>query len=137
MRDAAALPRGSREGGRAASGREGLIMAWPTERRLIGKPIERIDGPLKVSGRAKYSADRDLPGLLHAKIYRSPLAHARIKGIDLSAVEAMPGVRAIQSIKEEGATVFYIGDEILAIAAESEEIARDAIRAVRVELEAL
>ncbi len=111
--------------------------AWPTERKVIGSSVRRMDGPLKVSGRAKYSYDRNLPGMLHAKIYRSPHAHARLKSMDLSAVEAMPGVRATHVIKDTGGELHYAGDEIVAIAAETEEVARDALRAVRAEFDVL
>ena len=112
-------------------------MAWPEQRKLIGTSVRRIDGALKVSGRAKYSYDRNLPGLLHAKILRSPHAHARIRSIDLAGVESLPGVRAVHAIKSNGAELFYAGDEIAAVAAETEEIARDAVRAIRIEYEIL
>ena len=70
---------------------------WPeAERRsLIGKRISRLDGPEKVSGRAKYTYDVNRPGLLHGKIVRSPYAHAKVVGVDTSAAEAMPGVKAV------------------------------------------
>ena len=59
-----------------------------------GRPI-RHDGEEKVTGRARYSADINLPGLLHAKVLRSPHAHARIKSIDASRALALPGVRGV------------------------------------------
>lgn len=110
---------------------------WPEERSVIGTDVRRVDGPLKVTGRAKYSYDRNLPGLLHAKILRSPHAHARLVSLDLSAAEALPGVVATHTIKGEGATLFYAGDEIAAVAAETEELARDAVRAIRAQYEVL
>ena len=58
------------------------------------RPI-RHDGLDKVTGRARYGADIDLPGLLHGKILRSPYAHAIIKKIDVSKARALPGVRAV------------------------------------------
>ena len=98
------------------SGREGLNMpSWPEKRNLIGSSFTRIDGPLKVSGKAKYSYDRNLPGLVHGKILRSPHAHARIKSLDLSAAEGLRGVVATHSIKQSGAELHYIGDEIVAL----------------------
>ena len=112
-------------------------MAWPEKRRIIGTNVPRVDGALKVSGKAKYSYDRNFPGLLHAKILRSPYAHARIKSVDLSGAESMPGVRATDTIKQSGAELHYAGDEIVSVAAETEEIARDAIRAIKVEYEVL
>ncbi len=110
---------------------------WPENRKVIGSRIPRIDGGLKVSGKAKYSFDRNLPGMLHGKILRSPHAHARIKSLDLSSVEQMSGVRSTHIIKNVGAELHYGGDEILAVAAETEELARDALRAIRIEYEVL
>ncbi len=111
--------------------------SWPEKRSIIGTSVTRVDGPLKVSGKAKYSYDRNLPGLLHGKILRSEHAHARIKSLDLSAAESLPGVVVTHMIKESGAELHYIGDEICAVAAETEEIARDAVRAISVEYEVL
>ena len=54
----------------------------------------------KVTGRARYGADINLPGLLYGKILRSPHAHARIKSIDTSKAEALPGVRAVVTYKD-------------------------------------
>jgi xanthine dehydrogenase YagR molybdenum-binding subunit len=110
---------------------------WPEKRQIIGTAVERIDGAVKVTGKAKYSYDRNLPGLLHAKIFRSPHAHARIVSLDLGAAEAMPGVKATHVIKGPGSELHYAGDEIVAVAAETEELARDAARAIRVEYQTL
>jgi xanthine dehydrogenase YagR molybdenum-binding subunit len=110
---------------------------WPEKRQIIGTGVPRLDGALKVSGKAKYSYDRNLPGLLHAKILRSPYAHARIKSLDLGPAEAMPGVKAVHGIKNNNDEVQYAGDEIAAVAAETEEQARDALRAVKIEYEVL
>ena len=110
---------------------------WPEKRQIIGTNVPRIDGPLKVNGKAKYSFDRNLPGLLHAKIYRSPHAHARLTGLDLSDAEAVSGVRATHVIKGAGSELHYAGDEIVAVAAETEERAWDALRAIKAEFEVL
>lgn len=110
---------------------------WSENRAVIGSNVERIDGAFKVSGQAKYSYDRNLPGLLHAVILRSSHAHAKIASLDSSAAEAMSGVLATHRIKSAGAEVNYIGDEIVAVAAETEELARDAARAIKVEYEKL
>src|SRR5438093_6994400 len=61
----------------------------------IGTRPVRHDGVDKVTGRANYGADYNLPGLLHGAVLRSPHAHARIVSIDTSAAEAMPGVKAV------------------------------------------
>ncbi len=112
---------------------------WPAagERSLIGKRINRIDGPAKASGDAKYTYDVKLPGLLFGKIYRSPYAHAKITAIDTSEAEKMPGVKNVQVVLGVGKETNWVGDEIIALAAESEEIAEDAIRKIKVEFEEL
>ena len=65
------------------------------EYNVVGTRPIRQDGAEKVTGRARYGADINLPGLLHARVLRSPHAHARIKSIDVSRAEAMDGVRAV------------------------------------------
>jgi xanthine dehydrogenase YagR molybdenum-binding subunit len=102
-----------------------------------------------VTGAARYAADVRLPGLLYARIVRSPYPHARIRRIDSSRAERVDGVRAVLSSAssprigwyEESAlfdrTVRFIGDEVAAVAAESEELAEDAARLIAVEYEPL
>ena len=112
--------------------------AWPTEPTLLSTRVERVDGPVKVTGRAKYAYDIHRPGMLHARILRSPHAHARIKSIDLSPAQDMPGVKAAMLIVSgPGAKVMYQGDEVAAVAATTEAIANDAIRAIKVDYEVL
>lgn len=113
--------------------------AWPPagERRLIGKRISRVDGPAKSAGRVKYTYDVNRPGLLHGKMVLSPHANAKITAIDTSAAEQMPGVKAVQVILEPGREVRWVGQEILAVAAETEAQARDAARAVKITYEPL
>jgi xanthine dehydrogenase YagR molybdenum-binding subunit len=115
---------------------------WPAagQRRLIGKRIQRIDGPAKASGRAKYTFDINRPGMLFGKMLRSPYAHATVKSIDTSEAEKLPGVKAVRVIKGPGQKlqeVQWQGDEIALVAAEREEIAEDAIRKIKVEYEQL
>ncbi len=74
----------------------------PATRPLLGKRISRVDGPVKVSGRAKYTYDYNPDGLLAGKILRCPYAHARITSIDTSAAEKMPGVKAVHVIQKPG-----------------------------------
>jgi xanthine dehydrogenase YagR molybdenum-binding subunit len=107
---------------------------WPAaeKRRHIGRRISRLDGPEKSAGRAKYTYDVNRPGMLHGKMYFSPHANAKIVSIDTSAVEKMPGVKAVHIMIEAGRTVQWVGQEILCLAAETEEQARDAVRAVKV-----
>jgi len=104
---------------------------------LIGTEIPRLDGLAKASGRAKYPSDTRPDGTLFAVMLYSPHAHAKVKSIDGSAAEKMPGVKAVALIAKEGTTLRYQGDDIAAVAAETEEQARDAIRAIKVEYEVL
>jgi len=112
---------------------------WPEEgkRSHIGKRISRIDGPDKVSGRAKYTYDINRPGMLFGKVVRSPYAHAKIVSIDTSVAEKMPGVKAVKITQEPGKEVHWAGDEILTVVAETEGQAEDAARAVKVVYEKL
>src|SRR6266496_1027770 len=110
---------------------------WPPadKRSLIGKRISRLDGPWKSAGRAKYSYDVNRPGMLHGKMVFSPYAHAKVVSIDTSAAEAMPGVKAVEIMTEPGKEVMWAGHEVVAIAAETEEQARDAARRIEVKYE--
>lgn len=111
--------------------------------------MRRIEGPEKVTGRARYACDVRLPGQLHARVLRSPLPHARITRIDTARAERLPGVHAVLSSANAPGIAWYeesrlfdrtlrfVGDEVAAVAAESEEAAEDALRLVDVEYEAL
>jgi xanthine dehydrogenase YagR molybdenum-binding subunit len=113
------------------------MAGWPETTRLIGKSIPRVDGLAKASGKAKYPSDMHPEGMLFGVMLYSPYAHANIKSIDTSAAEAMPGVKAVVAIVKAGSIVRYQGDDIAALAAETEEQARDAVRAIKVEYEVL
>src|SRR5919197_282232 len=63
--------------------------------RNIGDYVPMVDGPEKVSGRAKYTADLIAPGMLAGRIYRSPYSHAEILSVDISEAAKLPGVKAI------------------------------------------
>jgi xanthine dehydrogenase YagR molybdenum-binding subunit len=112
---------------------------WPEEdkRSHIGKRISRLDGPDKVSGRAKYTYDINRPGMLFGKVVRSPYAHAKIVSIDTSVAEKMPGVKAVKITQNPGAEIQWAGDEILTVVAETEGQAEDAARAVKIQYEKL
>jgi xanthine dehydrogenase YagR molybdenum-binding subunit len=112
---------------------------WPAadRRTALGSRASRIDGPVKSTGAAEYPRDVKRPGMLYAKLLSCPHAHARITRIDSSAAEAMEGVVAVKVIQAEGAEIQWAFDEIAAVAATSEEIARDAVRAIEVEYEVL
>src|SRR6266478_3148089 len=102
-------------------------MPWPTNRRLIGTKVQRLDGPAKATGRAKYSFDINRPGLLHAKIFRSPHAHTTIKSINTAAAEKTAGFKALFAIAKPGEDMTWAGQEIIAIAADTEEHLEDCI----------
>ncbi|HET6383346.1 MAG TPA: xanthine dehydrogenase family protein molybdopterin-binding subunit [Armatimonadota bacterium] len=97
--------------------------------------IDRLDGPWKVTGSARYASDVVMPGLLFGRILRSPYAHAKITSIDLAPAKAMRGVRAAIQLRNPGDQVMYFGDEVAAVAAQSPDIAEDAIRAIKVQYE--
>ncbi len=84
--------------------------------KWVGTRPIRPDGVPKVTGRALYGADLKLPGMLYGKILRSPHAHARIKSIDTSAAEALPGVKAVMTAADLPDQKFdYIGPERVAV----------------------
>jgi len=119
------------------------------EPRVLADSPHRIEGRDKVTGRARYSADIRLPGMLWVKILRSPFAHARIRRIRTEAALALRGVHAVLSSDNApdipwydrgrlfDRTVRFAGDEVAAVAAESEQIAADALSLIQVEYEPL
>jgi len=107
------------------------------QRKLMGKRIARLDGPMKSSGRAKYPSDMNQPGLLFAVLLTSPHAHAKVKSIDVAPAKAMKGVTAVRVISGPGTEIQWAGTEVAAISAVTEEIARDAAKAILVEYEVL
>src|SRR4029078_1704260 len=104
--------------------------AWPTKPTLLSTAVKRLDGPDKVTGRARYTYDVNRPGMLYGAMVRSPHPHARIVSIDLSAAQAAPAAKAAINAKEPGAQVMYQGDPVAAVAADTEERALDAARLV-------
>jgi xanthine dehydrogenase YagR molybdenum-binding subunit len=113
--------------------------SWPepATRPLLGKKIDRVDGPSKSSGRAKYTYDYYPQGLLAGKILRCPYAHAKVVSIDTSVAEKMPGVKAVEVIQGPGMEIFWAGDEVVGVAAVDEGTAEDALRAIKVEYQVL
>jgi xanthine dehydrogenase YagR molybdenum-binding subunit len=108
---------------------------------VLGTPVLRVDGPEKVTGRAKYTFDINRPGMLYGRIVRSPHPHARVVAVDLSAAKRAPGVRVALVWRDPASApnnrVMFQGDEVAAVAADTEEHAIDAARLVRVEYEVL
>ena len=124
------------------------------EFQVVGKRRGKVEGMAKVTGRAVYADDLTLPRMLHGKLLRSIHAHARLKSIDASAALAMPGVHAVitgrdlpeyfgiipwtqdeQALCEDKAR--YVGDAIAAVAADSEYLAEEALKRIRVEYDVL
>jgi CO/xanthine dehydrogenase Mo-binding subunit len=131
--------------------------------KWIGTRPVRPDGVDKVMGRANYGADHALPGMLWGQVLRSPHAHARIRGIDTSRASALEGVKAVITAEDlpeiaseesrmgEGPTdfrdlsrnviardkVLYHGHPVAAVAAQTEAIARQALRLIEVDYEVL
>jgi 4-hydroxybenzoyl-CoA reductase subunit alpha len=123
------------------------------EYSVIGKSIPRVDGRVKVTGEAKFTADMRLDRMLYGKILRSPYSHAKILNIDISRALRLRGVKAIitgrdtlgikynfldlpQSNDEHILAinkVRFIGDEIAAVAAIDEDIAEEALELIKVD----
>ncbi len=119
--------------------------AWPVNDKLkvIGKRVTRIDALDKVTGKAKFTSDMKLPGMLYAKMLRSKVPHANITSIDISKAKSLAGVHAIhliENVQKEGEEnkggkypqVKYAGQPLGGVAAESLEIAKDAIKLIEV-----
>ena len=68
-----------------------------SQERLIGKRLPAIDSPIKATGHAEYLADIQLPGMAYGRVLRSPHPHARIRSIDASKAERLPGVLGVVS----------------------------------------
>jgi CO/xanthine dehydrogenase Mo-binding subunit len=119
----------------------------------VGVAIPRPDGPEKVTGRVQYVADIKPKGLLHAKLLRSPHAHAKIVSIDVSAAKALPGVRAVLTakdiphLKKKAPTrahavlaidrAVFMGQPVAAVAADELAIAEEALDLIKVEYQVL
>jgi CO/xanthine dehydrogenase Mo-binding subunit len=122
-----------------------------SSKQVVGNPTPRVEGELKVNGQAKYAVDVVLPGMLWGKLLRSPIPAGKIKRIDASKASALPGVRAIVTgadctglkigrrlydmpILADG-EVRFIGEKVAAVAADSEDIAEEAMNLIEVEYE--
>jgi xanthine dehydrogenase YagR molybdenum-binding subunit len=120
---------------------EDPLQQWPEgPRSVVGRPAARQDAPQRVRGEARYTADIQLPGMLHAAMLRSPYAHAKVKRIDFARALALPGVRAaIGPGDAQGleALAGYVGAAVAAVAADTLGQARAALEAVDVEWEQL
>src|SRR5262249_36203768 len=129
------------------------VMKTTRDVKGIGLSIPRPDGPDKVTGQVQYVADLSPRGLLHAKLLRSPHAHAKIIRIDVSRARALPGVRAvvtaadIPQLKKKAPTrahavlaidrVVFAGQPVAAVAADEPAIAEEALDLIEVQYEVL
>ena len=122
--------------------------------RTIGGYVPMVDGPEKVSGRAKYTADLAAPGMLAARIFRSPYAHAEILEVDVSEAAKLPGVKAIVTGADCDKTfgvlpiartehplardrVRYCGEPVAAVAAVDDATAKEALRRIKLKVREL
>jgi CO/xanthine dehydrogenase Mo-binding subunit len=121
--------------------------------KVVGKPYPRLDGVDSVTGRATFTVDVALPGMLHAKLFRSSLPHAKIRRLEVTRARALPGVHAVLTaddvprkrfgcaIQDEEllarATVRYVGDVIAAVAAVDEPTAERALELIKCDYESL
>ena len=96
----------------------------------VGKPRPRIEGPLKVTGKAKYTFDIKLPGMLYGRMIGAAVPAAEILSIDTSQAEALAGVKAVWTT--DSRVVRFAGQDVAAVAAVSPDVARDAARLVKV-----
>jgi CO/xanthine dehydrogenase Mo-binding subunit len=111
---------------------EDTLDRWPEgPLEAVGRRAPRIDGLQRARGEARYTADIQLPGMLHAAVLRSPHARARVKNLDLEAARSAAGVRAVLGpLTEE---VGFQGQAVAAVAAETLGQAREALELIRVE----
>jgi CO/xanthine dehydrogenase Mo-binding subunit len=128
------------------------------ERSVVGKPLPRVDGKSKLTGQAKFTTDVVLPGMLHGKLLRSPLPHAKILSIDTSKAEKLPGVAAVITGKDTWGIrygfvdtpnypaeerpiaedkVRFIGETVAAVVAVDPDIAEDALDLIEVDYDPL
>lgn len=121
--------------------------------KAVGQPIQRVDGVAKVTGRARYAGDVELPGMLFGRSLRSPHPSARIVSIDVGKATGLPGVRAVLTGADVPDTrygrmckdipglakgvVRFVGEKVAAVAADTIETAEAALELIDVEYEEL
>jgi CO/xanthine dehydrogenase Mo-binding subunit len=128
-----------------------------TETGQVGRAIPRLESWLKVTGRAEYVHNLRLPGMLYGKIFRSSVAHGRIKSLDTSAARAVAGVHSVVTSKEilslvkepyygpafhdqpvlAVGKVRYVGEPVAVVLASDPHVAEEAVHLIRAEYEEL
>jgi CO/xanthine dehydrogenase Mo-binding subunit len=119
----------------------------------IGQPVARVEGPEKLSGRARYTADYQVPGMLHGAVLRSPYPHARLLEVYTASARQAPGVHAVISGQDIGERLYgravvdipvlavdrvrYVGEPVAAVAADDPEAAQAALDLIEAEYEEL
>jgi xanthine dehydrogenase YagR molybdenum-binding subunit len=113
------------------------MSGWPKNPKQLGKDHPRYDGPVKVTGGAKYASDMQPVGCLYGMILRSPWPAARIRAIDLRPALSVPGIRAAVTANDPPFTVRYCGEELAAVAGLSKQACLDALYAIKVDADRL
>jgi xanthine dehydrogenase YagR molybdenum-binding subunit len=110
-------------------------IAWPPygTNSLIGKEVQRVDGPVKAAGHAKYSNDIQTPNTLFAKLLTSPHGKAKVAKLDVEPAKRVPGVKGVHIFRDVGSELTCDGELIAAVAAERPEQALDGVKAIVVE----
>jgi xanthine dehydrogenase YagR molybdenum-binding subunit len=120
---------------------EDALDQWPEgPLKAVGQRVPRVDGAERARGRATYTADIQLPGMLHTAVLRSPYARARLTNLDLETARAAPGVRAMigpDDLEALTAEPGYVGHAVAAVAADTFEQAREAVSRFSAEWEVL
>lgn len=137
-----------------------VLVVAPPQTKVVNKPEIKVDAVKLAKGRAVFTDDMELPGMLYAALLTSPHAHARIRAIDTSAAERLPGVHAVLTHKNTPRVMFasggqsypqpppfdqvsldykvrHHGDRVAAVAAETPAIAQEALRLIQVDYEVL
>ncbi len=113
------------------------MSGWPKNPKQLGKDHLRFDGPVKVSGSARYASDMQPVDWLYGMILRSPWPAARIRAIDLRPALGLPGIRAAVTANDAPFTIRYCGEELAAVAGLSKQACLDALIAIKVDADLL
>lgn len=137
-----------------------IMVVAPPRTKVVNKPEVKVDAVKLAKGRAAFTDDLELPGMLYAALLTSPHAHARIRNIDTSEAERLPGVHAVLTYKNVPRVMYasggqsypnphphdqvsldnkvrHFGDRVAVVAAETPEIAQEALKLIKVDYEVL